>query len=183
MTERQSDKWASEAPSDIKFEAGVTHVVVIDTTSYSGNFERPMAAFAAGAYDEDRYHGEAEALLFEGAASEDPKLAAIMDKVKCVTHDEYGDVTNTIWPTPGRINGGMGDHTDDVGQKGYPAYESVAIFFDEAPTDEELDIIKTRATEYGINRIDFGSKPAPVVVTGIRLLTYEVEHRVSIKRR
>lgn len=183
MTERQSDKWAREVPGDIKLAAGTTYVVCIDTDSYSGNFERQMAAFAAGAFDEDRYHGEDQLAEFEEAAENDPMLAAIKDKVVCVTHEEYGEVTNTIWPTPGRINNGMGGHADDVGQEGYPAYESVAIFFDEALTNEELDVIKARATEYGINGLKFGRKVDLIVVTGIRLLTYEVEHKVSIKQR
>jgi len=173
-------------PSDLNFPAGVTHVLLIDTDKYSGNFEREMSAFAIGAYDEDRYHGGVQSAEFEEAAEEDPRLQRLLEKVTSISHGEYGDVTNTIWPTPECLNDGYGNHltlaefeAKHPGKQGCCAYQTVAVFLDEPLTEEELEIVRTRATEYGKNRIDFGDRADPVQVTGVRQITVEVERTVK----
>lgn len=134
---------------DIKFSNGKTYVLLIDTNLYSGNFEREMASFVAGAYDEDRWHGADGFEEFKQDAEESDILTNIMEKVTAVTHEEYGDVTNTIWTTPGRSNDGVGRCYDSIpGEQAYPAYETVAVFFDGPLSPEEMTVIKDRAESF-----------------------------------
>lgn len=133
----------------IDFDKGDNFVIVIDTDKYSGNFEREISAFCLGAFDEDRWHGRAEADEFEEATEHDPRLEGIKKKVTSKRHNEYDEVTNTIWPTPNRLNDGYGNHFDaKEGEKGWPAYESVAVFVDKELTSEELELVRLRATLY-----------------------------------
>jgi hypothetical protein len=179
-------QFADYIPGDLTFPSGTTNVVIIDTDSYAGNFEREMSAYAAGAYDEDRYHGGGEFSGFDEDAEQDPRLSAIKEKIVTIKHDEYGDVSNTIWPTPNRVNNGMGGHYDEATYNGKyrcPAYESVAFFTDAPLTDEELGIVLERATKYGVERTDFNGKACPVKVIGIRQISVEVERKTSTKVR
>lgn len=178
-----STKFAEQLESDLTLPNGTIHVVIIDTTSYSGNFEREMAAYVIGVYDEERGHGDVELDDFDEAKAANPALVALHNKTTHVTHCEYGEVTNAIWPTPGRLNNGYGGHFDDKeGKTGYPAYESVAVFLKESPTDEELHLIKQRAIEYGASRTGFSGKAEPITITGVRVLTFNVERTSSVRR-
>jgi hypothetical protein len=87
-----------------------THILVIDTNAYSGNFERELCGFITGYYDFERGQGEYEADTFR-----DEEDTPIFDKVTQVPHNEYGMVSNTIRATPGRLNNGMGFHYDAGG--------------------------------------------------------------------
>lgn len=94
---------------DITMPEGETTILVIDTNAYSGNFEREMGGYVAGAYD-DREHGGKEAELF---AEEVPCAQDIKRKLRYVKHAEYGDVLVTIRATPGRLNNGAGYNYDE----------------------------------------------------------------------
>lgn len=204
---------------DVTFPAWTVYSLVIDTDAYSGNFERQLAGYTTGVWDYERAHGEEEA---EDAKKANPSLTQSMeDKSLALTHDEYGEVTNTIRATPGRRNNGMGWHYDasdasaveeararsvqamrdrQAGQiamcerrlteqdfevengrgawtkeatertlksahdsieragnfVGFPAYESVAMFFSEPLTVEEMAFVRQRAHEYAAQ--PFGDK-------------------------
>lgn len=88
-------------------------ILAIDTNAYSGNFERNLIGYAMGQYDEERYHGAEEVEEFADWAAEaglDPQMFESV--VTTHRHDEYGHITATILPTPGRLNNGMGFHYD-----------------------------------------------------------------------
>lgn len=168
----------------INFGTGTTFVLVIDTDSYSGNFERQMAAYVIGAYDEDRYHGFNECLQFREDGEEPaapPLLQELSESVMTLPHTEYGHVSNTIWATPGRLNDGYGGHFDAAeGQKGFPAYESVAVFLEVEPTAEQLALIQERAVAYGTNRTNFSGEPDPVQIKGVRVIKVETETKTTV---
>lgn len=133
--------------SDISLRPGDNFILVIDTDSYSGNFEREICGYATGIVDEERYHGTDQA---NAAMRDHPEMVkGIVAKQSWRTHAEYGQVSNTIRATPGRLNDGMGNHFDaETGQKGHPAYESVAIFLRSPLTREELEFVTARAHEF-----------------------------------
>jgi hypothetical protein len=91
---------------DVTLPSGTTYILVVDTDSYAGNFERELAGYATGICDLDRGHGDKEAM--EAAEAEPDIVAALQAKSLAVRHDQYGMVTNTIRATPGRLNNGMG---------------------------------------------------------------------------
>lgn len=134
----------------VTLPTGTTFILVIDTDSYSGNFERQLAGYATGIHDVERGHGGDEA---EDAAKADPEMVGrLLAKSTTVQHAEYGRVTNTIRATPGRVNNGMGVHhdADDPSYTGtrWPAYESLAIFFGRPLDEEEMAFVRRRAHEY-----------------------------------
>jgi hypothetical protein len=171
---------------EIRFSSGKNYMLLIHTDKYSGNFEREMAGYVIGAHDEDRGHGFAEAEQFKNDGENDPRFEAMTEKIGTQTHAEYGDVSNTIWPTPGWLNNGCG-HMLTVaefeatypGQKGCAAYQSVAIFLSEPLTAEELEIVAIRAKEFGeANYDDYRNKPDPITVSGVEQILVEVKTSV-----
>lgn len=133
-------------------------IVIIDTDEYSGNFERELAAFVAGAYSEEMYHGRAQLEIFMDDADGDDHLTGIMSAVKSQRSDEFTgiEVVEAIWPTPGRFKdmrvSGDGRHYDAApGELGFPAYESVAIFFSRPLTELELGTIRVRSEQFAEN--------------------------------
>ncbi len=207
---------------EVSFPKGTIYILVIDTNSYSGNFERQLAGYCTGVWDRERAHGDAEAA---DAKKANPSLVAVIEaKSTTVQHNEYGQVSNTIRATPGRLNNGAGYHYDagddpkiarekskqfmreyhagqikmcedrltnrdfETGRPGswtkeacertlesarqsiknagnfvgFPAYESVAMFFHTPLSDEEMDFVKQRAYEYAakpFNSQSWGPKP------------------------
>lgn len=162
------------AMSDIRMPDGDTYILVIDTDAYSGNFERELGGYVAGAFD-GRGHGQKEAANFKSAVV---LAGSITKKLREVNHLEYGDLTVTIRATPGRRNNGTGQCFDEdskrLPKRSYPAYESVAIFLREPLTEEELDVVKRRAHEYAADPQTvtgrFGNKPFKI------LDVYQVKH-------
>jgi len=168
---------------EIKFSEGSNFVVIIDTDAYAGNFEREMSAFAAGAYNFEMGHGGREMGEFEEAAEDDPRLTAIMEAVESQHHVEYDDVVCSIWPTPNRLNDGVGGHYDaEPGEAGWPAYESVAIFFERALTEEELAIVRKRAEEYASAPTGCGNG-TPFKILNVRQIEVEVNNKSKVTVR
>ena len=152
------------------------YVLVVDTDSYAGNFERELTAYCTGQIGECE-KGSRQAQDFRDFM---PWLDNPFDDIVTQRGDDRGTMRPTaIYPTPGRTNNGTGQHSDVTPDNPYkyPAFESVAIFFSEKPTKLMIDIIKDRATEFAENRVVIG-KPAPVKVLGFRLIT---EHTVYHK--
>jgi hypothetical protein len=155
-------------------------VFVIDTDAYAGNFEREMTAFLTGAVG-DCGVGDEEAVLFQSAGMYKP----LRDKTQ-YEPDEHGCCRPTsIWPTPNRWNNGNGKHFNgDPTEKGrYPAYESVAIFFSERPTDEEIAFLKQRAEEYRevLLQADrrYNKKAKKLNIKGFRLISQQIKRDES----
>lgn len=149
----------------------VTSVVVaIDTDQYAGNFERQMCAFITGQVGDCEVGKDLAELALE-EFSED----GFDNFINCVVWIEDHIVSESdengcqrpvsIWPTEGRANNGSGGHfnVEDLPKEEcwqnvhWPAYESVAIFFDEVPPKEVINFILQRAIEFGKNRPDWKS--------------------------
>ena len=125
---------------------------IIDTDSYSGNFEREMCAFITGALGECEV-GEENAKRFAIDVAEEYKhrMDAIIDQEQ----DEHG-----CW-RPVKI----------YFTKGCNAYQSVCIIFSEEPTESDIAFLKERAYKYdGLTRF---SKEESPKITGFRLLKKE----------
>lgn len=83
-----------------------SRMIVIDTTSYAGNFERELCAYATGQYGECGVGAE----IADAAGQE---IAAIDWWAAHIVHEpDQNDTLRpvTIWPTPGWFNNGCGEH-------------------------------------------------------------------------
>ena len=133
-----------------------TIFIIIDTDSYSGNFEREMVSYVTGLYSEEQYHGKEEAESFREWAEDNGMDGYMFEAIVEETqHEEYGWRYSVMFATPGRLNNGTGQNFDaEPGQTGWPAYESVGFAVSRELTPEELRVVKQRAEEYGkLNRI------------------------------
>jgi len=153
-------------------------ILVIDTTAYSGNFERELCGYVAGVWDGET-HGEPEAN--DAIAAGGDVVQRIMAKSMPLPHEEYGiQVPESIRATPGRLNNGMGVHMDadqaPPGMAPWPAYESVAIFLVEPLDAEEMDFVRRRAAEFAAAPMAFGERGRLAGARfGIRDV-YQLEH-------
>ena len=130
-------------------------IFVIDCDKYSGNYEREMCAFITGQTGECEV-GDNEQVEFEDDVTDglipDSIVKEIEEKIMQVSDDHGTFRPCTIYETPGRGNDGMGVHFDvdpETDSKPvYPAYESVAIFFNEKPSPDLIKLMKKRALEF-----------------------------------
>ena len=136
------------------------HIFVVDTDSYAGNFERELTAFCTGVVGECG-KGEEEADAFRG---EHPDRVEFYEDLMLQEPDDHGcRRPASIYPTPGWLNDGLGNHyrEADAGSPTvieqyrasvedhlkrypksecpaepgrYPAYNSVAMFMDQEPS-------------------------------------------------
>lgn len=162
----------------------VTSVVVaIDTTDYSGNFEREMCAFITGQVGECDVGSELAEEAQEELAQDtfNNTLDWIEDHIVSESDDNGCHRPASIWPTPGRVNNGSGGHFDEDklpkekswNNVHWPAYESVAIFFDEIPPKEVIDVMMERALRFASERPDWRSwkgEKKPLKISRIRIL-------------
>lgn len=106
-------------------------LLVINTDSYAGNFEREMVAYATGMYDE--YMGEDEGKQFETWAAESGvsthTFACLVD-MHLNDDEDYGMCYASIHSGPDGL------------------YNSVRFAVSRMPTEEELNIIKERVEDY-----------------------------------
>ena len=155
----------------MKTRTATEYVLVIDTDRYSGNYERPLVAYCTGQVGVCEV-GNAEAENFRDFMPW--KDNPFDDVVVCRPDDDRGALRPAaIWPTPGRTNNGSGGHSDVTPDNPFkwPAYESVAIFFNKRPTQLMIDTIKDRAFEYAANRRTYNEQPDPFKVLGFRWIT------------
>jgi len=92
---------------------GEKYIFVIDTESYSGNFERQMTAYCTGRIG-DCEVGDGEASIFRKEVGDPDKIfGEVLD-----IPDAFGCRRPTeIYPTPGWFNNGMGGHYRDGQEK------------------------------------------------------------------
>jgi len=152
-------------------------IFAIHTDSYSGNFERELCAYITGQVG-DCGVGDDMAERFVEDLGED--LQEEFGEMIGEHRDDHGiSRPCVIYPTPGRYNNGMGqmfDCTPGNSDPQYPAYESVAIYFDEMPTDEMFDLMKARTDEYAkseYNRKSYFKDRAPLIIRGFELIVEE----------
>lgn len=139
---------------------------VIDTDSYAGNFERHMAGYVVGGISDG--HGDKESEVFDREVPKEiaEDIQAIID-YPLLEHDGIGyTANNAICETPGE--GGK--------------YQSVAIFFEERPTQDQLSFMMERAKKYMAApkaKDSIASKPDNLV--GFRLIKTAVSRRTMWK--
>jgi len=179
-------------------------IFVIDTESYAGNFERQMTGFCTGKYG-DCGVGDKESNIFHKEMKDDdiytdPDGLPLFEGIAQRPDKNGCSRPTAIWPTPGWFNNGVGGHfkegqeekaiahrdktyETDAAYKDrtktefvkYDAFMSVAIFFDEYPSDDEIDLMIERAMRFAAERpdaFDYEIK-TPIVITKFRLLTEE----------
>jgi len=126
-------------------------IIAIHTNMYAGNFEREMSGYVSGIWDNET-HGGKEAAIFLEEVPEDV-AQTLIDKA-CFLPNENNNhfMPCSIWPTPGRRNAGNGACFDEgdprLNGSGYHAYESVAIFLEQEPTEAEIDLIWRRVKAF-----------------------------------
>ena len=135
-------------------------VFVIDTDQYAGNFEREMCAYCTGTIGQCGV-GEEIANLFE----EDFELE----------DDKYGEDNPFIDYVDNWVMGedGCGRPTSIWGGPADNNCNSVAIFFQQEPTEEHIKIMKERSSDFAKNRPDrkdYWEGDKPMTILGFRLL-------------
>ena len=135
---------------------------IIDTNSYSGNFEREMCAYMTGTYDEFTMVG---AELADTFSNEDISKE-ISNNILFVQNKHFPEVLTPVLleKTPNRVNIGKGRIVDEnsieaiKASKKYDAYESVAILFKENP-EKFIKTLEQRAysfaNKYNLKIINF----------------------------
>ena len=175
------------------------YLFVIDTDKYAGNFETDMCAFITGRTGAFGT-GQEMATLFN-ESMEEGAHNPFEDKVWAPADDNGQHSPVTAFPTPGWFNNGMGgefrdgqeaeavehrntqysdmaDHESwnpDAPLAKHPGLMSVAIFFNQQPTDDEAAMLIERAKKFAAERPDVhgpgDGTSGPITVTGFRLLT------------
>lgn len=131
---------------------------VVDTDSYAGNFERELSSFVVGRCDE---HGDHRGGLYKAMYEEDFRIHGNsgeedpFEDLVTTRVDDHGDdaicrAPMALAPTPGYSNDGRGNVTKlKPGEKPkHAAYNSVAIFLDRKPTDQELLVLIERSEKF-----------------------------------
>ncbi len=153
------------------------YVFIIDTDSYSGNFERAMCGYLTGIQNESTSRTD----KYVEAYKEEMGIVETYEHNEHILFmpGEFGESPVEPFPTPGFFNDGHGTHypenTEYDGDK-YPAYQSVGIFMDRKPTNEEIEILKERANKFKLLEDDRSDETPKVL--GFRLIqriTTEVE--------
>lgn len=171
------------------------YIFVIDTDQYSGNFEREMCACLTGQIG-DCEVGIEESIKFRKEVGED--MYESMDAWIEQRPDDHGTLRPCyLYPTPGYFNNGIGGEFKDgreeealkhfrdycKNQKDdfykdmineplskHPSYQSVAIYFHKKPSQEVIDMMKSRANEFVKGKSRFNDQRT-MKISGFRLIT------------
>lgn len=147
-------------------------IFVIHTDAYSGNFERELCAYITGQVGDC---GVGEDLASDFLDEVGDEQADLFSEIIGSKTDDRGCARPCeIYATPGRLNDGVGNLYDaKEGETGWPAYESVAIYFDEMPSQEQIDLMKERTHEYAkseYNRKSYHRDREPLTIKGFELV-------------
>lgn len=130
------------------------YAFVIDTNEYAGNFEREMCAHITGQIGEC---GVGEEYKQIGGRDFDGKIMEIPDDNGC-----YRPVSCCMNP----------EKTDN---------NSVAIFFNEQPTHEDIEYMKEQSYTFNEKRkmIDYWGKDSSIEILGFRLIQKTVDTTIT----
>ncbi len=133
---------------------------VIDTNSYSGNFERELCGYVTGHWDNETHGGE-QAKIFDEEVGDDNIFEDDI-KYQMLDHDGCGySAPQEIVHTPEKY--GV-EHL----------YSSVAICFERKPTEEQINLMKERSYKFEKEGMIFG-RPVGLKILGFRLITKVIE--------
>lgn len=121
----------------------VIYKIIIQTDSYSGNFERELGAYITGMSE---YRGESEA----ENANDNMSRKSLDEIEESITTGEGDEIFN-ICPNPNYWNDGYGNIKKlKVGEenKSFPAYMGIEIFFNDVLSQNTISEMKERAEEY-----------------------------------
>lgn len=155
------------------------YIFIVDTEQYSGNFERKMGAAMTGMVGE-YFPSKVKKYTKLPPACSDEFADGLQDKLGLAgRHNDYNAESYvSIWPTPGWFNDGNGVEYRAADKKAaslekFPAYLSVAIFFDEKPNAKEIEFMKKRAREFEkVYGKEFAEKN--IFITGFRMVTESI---------
>lgn len=151
--------------------------VIVDTDSYSGNFEREMASYITG-YPQTR--GEKLVKDIQSHYGFNPKVygsewedhpqnpwAGLLE----YSDGEYGPELAHICPTPGYGNDGHGGSKKLTGGPEdkyypYPSYQSVHMLYTERLSNEQLGLLKEWAEKF----VALKTRSGPSEILGVRLV-------------
>ncbi len=153
-------------------------IFVIDTEQYSGNFERQLSSYITAIYDDNGYPEYATLFLNDMKINPKTNPNPFKNIVKAIP-SEYGEVTCSIWPTPGWGNDGHGDHKElrtIMAKKKYtyPSYQSVAIFLNTRPSDELITLMKERAIKFSNDPKTRIHTIEKITIFKFRLIEYKI---------
>lgn len=134
------------------------YTLVIDTDQYSGNFERAMTAYCTGVIG-DCGVGREYQQLFDEESDINTRIDQRDDTYCCFR-------PTSIFATPNMCNNGCGLNVKG-NQFKYPAYCSVAIYFNQHPLPSDIEMIKRRAQQF-VKLLDI--RPYNITITGYRLI-------------
>lgn len=150
-----------------------TFVFVVDTDSYSGNFEREMCALLTGA-EYEFYHD------WDKRVAEQTRNAYQEHYFFIVNHMLYEPDPESnarhprpcfLIPTPGWWNDGNGKQTKGTPPEGsYPAYQSVGLKFDARPPLALIKHFKSQAMTFNSVYKDAYLDHKDIKIIGFRLL-------------
>ncbi len=158
------------------------YMFVIDTNSYSGNFEREVCAYITGQVAEvSSSDAEDQAAL---ALQAMPEVVKEFEDLMLDVQDDPDMYPSFVanWPTPGYGSNGRGKEVkltpENKDEYHYPAHLSVAIFFSERPSDKLIAIMKKRALHLRAIGIPWHSNTRLRVfaIENFRLLHRHVEY-------
>lgn len=148
---------------------------VVDLDKYAGNFERELTAFCTGHVGECEVGCECAKLFYSEFSLENSPFPG--------GYDWSGEEPDNTVPQLDWVPDEHGCHRP-CSIKRSPApnatkYNSVAIYFDQKPSDEQMAVIQARANRFFAERVHRSSEGA--TVEGFRLFekqVKEIEHSV-----
>ena len=155
----------------IKPKQSISYLFIIDTDTYTGNFEREICAYITGKIGECEV-GKEQAEL---ARQEIPDIVAkLEDLVESVSDEHGGHRPVLIFPNDRYGNDGNGNPallTDkNRNQFPWPEYNSVVIYFHSIPNRRLLNTMKERAINFAKGKEVLKRVGKRVKIEGFRLL-------------
>ncbi len=129
---------------DLIFPPGDTFAFIVDTNSYSGNFEREMISAIIGINERGFGHKQVEQFNELWQSTHAALIGDLRRNIRNISRHHSDSVAGYICQRPGRVNNGSGQNfnVDEYLGIAYPAYESVAVFFRRLPSDDEINFMK-----------------------------------------
>jgi hypothetical protein len=159
----------------------VPYILVVDTNTYTGNFEREMTAYVTGIVGECG-KGAAEADAFEDEVFDKHLAFTVAELIMQVPDEHCRERPCSVWPTPNRFNDGRGNYFDACELESvatwqnisWPAYESVAIFLKQRSNAEQTQLFINRIKGFA-ERYNAIRKPNTLLaIKTIRLIKRDV---------